>query len=53
MLDTAKLLGSPRLISLQIVGSPVEGTELNVEKKYWGGEEGDSVFQWFRVLIFY
>lgn len=43
--------GSPRLISLQIVGSPVEGTELNVEKKYWGGEEGDSVFQWFRTSL--
>ncbi|XP_020271153.1 187-kDa microtubule-associated protein AIR9 [Asparagus officinalis] len=39
--------GSPRLLSLQILGDCVEGTTLIAEKKYWGGEEGDSVFQWF------
>lgn len=42
--------GSPRLLSLQIVGTAVEGTSLGVDKKYWGGEEGDSVFRWFRVI---
>ncbi|KAJ7969079.1 187-kDa microtubule-associated protein AIR9-like [Quillaja saponaria] len=41
--------GSPRLLSLQIVGSAVEGTSLTIDKKYWGGEEGDSVFRWFRT----
>lgn len=41
--------GSPRLLSLQIVGSATEGTTLSVDKKYWGGEEGDSVFRWFRT----
>ncbi|KAF5752705.1 microtubule-associated protein [Tripterygium wilfordii] len=41
--------GSPRLLSLQIVGSVVEGTTLTVDKKYWGGDEGDSVFRWFRT----
>ncbi|GMH20814.1 hypothetical protein Nepgr_022656 [Nepenthes gracilis] len=41
--------GSPRLLSLKIIGKPVEGSTLHVEKKYWGGEEGDSVFRWFRT----
>ncbi|XP_038970512.1 187-kDa microtubule-associated protein AIR9-like [Phoenix dactylifera] len=39
--------GSPRLLSLQIIGKGVEGTTLVADKKYWGGEEGDSVFHWF------
>ncbi|XP_009597927.1 187-kDa microtubule-associated protein AIR9 [Nicotiana tomentosiformis] len=41
--------GTPRLLSLRIAGTAVEGTALNVEKKYWGGEEGDSVYRWFRT----
>ncbi|CAN1812949.1 187-kDa microtubule-associated protein AIR9 [Linum perenne] len=41
--------GSPRLLSLQIVGNAVEGTQLSINKKYWGGEEGESVFRWFRT----
>lgn len=41
--------GSPKLLSLKIVGAAVEGTVLSVDKKYWGGEEGDSVFRWFRA----
>ncbi|KAL6500611.1 187-kDa microtubule-associated protein air9 [Orobanche hederae] len=41
--------GSPRLLSLQIIGTVVEGTALNVEKKYWGGEEGESIYRWFRT----
>ncbi|XP_023003645.1 187-kDa microtubule-associated protein AIR9 [Cucurbita maxima] len=41
--------GSPRLLSLQIVGSVVEGTVLSVDKSYWGGDEGESVFRWFRT----
>lgn len=43
-------LGTPRLLSLRIAGTAVEGTTLNVEKKYWGGEEGDSIYRWFRVV---
>lgn len=45
-------LGNPRAVSLQIVGAAVEGTVLSAEKEYWGGEEGASVFRWFRVLTF-
>ncbi|KZV48806.1 hypothetical protein F511_09227 [Dorcoceras hygrometricum] len=41
--------GSPRLLSLQIIGTEVEGTTLTVEKKYWGGEEGQSIYRWFRT----
>lgn len=43
-------LGSPRLLTLQIIGTAVEGTTLDVEKKYWGGEEGESIYRWFRVF---
>lgn len=43
--------GSPKLLSLQIVGDAVEGNLLSVDKRYWGGEEGDSIFRWFRVLL--
>lgn len=41
--------GGPRLLSLEVVGTAVEGTTLSVNKQYWGGEEGDSVFRWFRT----
>ncbi|XP_020586552.1 187-kDa microtubule-associated protein AIR9, partial [Phalaenopsis equestris] len=41
------LPGNPRLLSLEIVGEGVEGTTLYAEKKYWGGEEGNSVYHWF------
>ncbi|KAL1560501.1 187-kDa microtubule-associated protein air9 [Salvia divinorum] len=41
--------GTPRLLSLQITGTGVEGTTLSAEKKYWGGEEGESVYRWFRT----
>lgn len=40
------------MLSLQIIGTAVEGTTLNVEKKYWGGEEGESIYRWFRVFEF-
>ncbi|KAG9439115.1 hypothetical protein H6P81_019280 [Aristolochia fimbriata] len=39
--------GSPRLLSLQIVGEEIEASVLTVDKKYWGGEEGASIFRWF------
>ncbi|KAJ4980259.1 hypothetical protein NE237_031096 [Protea cynaroides] len=43
--------GTPRLLSLQIVGKAIEGTKLHVDKKYWGGEEGSSVFRWFLTRL--
>lgn len=39
--------GSPRILSLKIVGDCVEGAELHLDKRYWGGEEGASKLQWF------
>eukprot|EP00249_Psilotum_nudum_P024971 c29337_g1_i1 orf=404-6085(-) len=39
--------GSPKLISLQLLGSAIEGCEIQVDKKYWGGDEGPSKLQWF------
>ncbi|XP_031505223.1 187-kDa microtubule-associated protein AIR9 isoform X2 [Nymphaea colorata] len=39
--------GSPRLLSLQILGECIEGSTLHVEKKYWGGNEGQSIFRWY------
>lgn len=45
-------VGSPRLLSLRILGSCVEGTKLTAEKKYWGGEEGSSIYRWFLVRGF-
>ncbi|KAI4312428.1 hypothetical protein MLD38_037238 [Melastoma candidum] len=41
--------GSPRLLSLHITGHPVEGNMLCVDKQYWGGEEGNSIFHWIRT----
>uniref|UniRef100_A0A1J3CLM1 187-kDa microtubule-associated protein AIR9 n=1 Tax=Noccaea caerulescens TaxID=107243 RepID=A0A1J3CLM1_NOCCA len=41
--------GNPRAVSLQVVGAAIEGTMLSAEKEYWGGEEGASVFRWFRT----
>ncbi|KAF9588966.1 hypothetical protein IFM89_017645 [Coptis chinensis] len=42
--------GSPKLISLQILGNAIEGTMLHIDKKYWGGEEGSSIIHWFRIM---
>lgn len=39
------------MLSLNIVGNAVEGTTLKIDKMYWGGEEGDSVYRWLRVLL--
>ncbi|KAL2930498.1 hypothetical protein RDABS01_035908 [Bienertia sinuspersici] len=41
--------GTPRLISLEIAGKFVEGSALVADKLYWGGEEGESAFRWFRT----
>ena len=42
-------VGFPKLQSLQILGDPIEGGKLHVEKTYWGGIEGFSKLQWFLV----
>ncbi|CAM6071507.1 unnamed protein product [Sphagnum tenellum] len=39
--------GFPTMLSLHILGEPIEGQELHMEKEYWGGEEGHSKVQWF------
>lgn len=36
----------PTLMSLQVIGNPIEGADLHVDKKYWGGSEGFSKIQW-------
>jgi hypothetical protein len=43
------LSGSPKLLSLKILGDTIEGGELHVEKTYWGGIEGSSKLRWFLV----
>ncbi|GJU67307.1 187-kDa microtubule-associated protein AIR9 isoform X1 [Tanacetum coccineum] len=45
--------GSPRLLSLQVAGTAVEGKTLHVKKQYWGGEEGDSIFRWVKGACFF
>ncbi|PKA57004.1 hypothetical protein AXF42_Ash002308 [Apostasia shenzhenica] len=40
------LPGNPKLLVLRLVGEGVEGSTLLAKKKYWGGEEGDSVYRW-------
>lgn len=38
----------PECEAIKIVGSLVEGGQLEVDVAYIGGDEGDSVFQWLR-----
>ncbi|KAL5977389.1 hypothetical protein ACLOJK_021735 [Asimina triloba] len=44
-------VGEPRICLGQerILGKAIEGTTLQAEKKYWGGDEGNSIFHWFLV----
>ncbi|GBG65468.1 hypothetical protein CBR_g51063 [Chara braunii] len=39
----------PTITSLRVRGNAIEGAELVAEKEYFGGHEGDSVYQWFMV----
>ncbi|KAG6542402.1 hypothetical protein Mapa_016231 [Marchantia paleacea] len=39
--------GNPKITSIRIMGTPIEGEELYLEKEYWGGEEGASRLQWY------
>ncbi|KAH7307676.1 hypothetical protein KP509_22G071800 [Ceratopteris richardii] len=41
--------GLPKLLSLKILGDPIEGENLMIERTYWGGIEGPSRIQWFRA----
>ncbi|MCO5613275.1 hypothetical protein L7F22_067551 [Adiantum nelumboides] len=40
--------GIPKLLSLDIVGDPVEGSLLHIVKSYFGGQEGISKIQWLQ-----
>eukprot|EP00897_Mesotaenium_endlicherianum_P001273 jgi/Mesen1/1173/ME000124S00209 len=41
------LPGLPRISKLRISGQPAEGSELRVNKDYFGGDEGASTIQWY------
>ncbi|KAL6880549.1 hypothetical protein ACP4OV_012114 [Aristida adscensionis] len=38
--------GMPTLLSLELTGEAIEGTTMVANRKYWGGEEGDTIFHW-------
>ncbi|TKW30421.1 hypothetical protein SEVIR_2G035700v4 [Setaria viridis] len=38
--------GMPTLLSLEVTGEAIEGTTMVASKRYWGGEEGDTMFRW-------
>ncbi|EPY34459.1 leucine-richprotein [Angomonas deanei] len=40
--------GEPECESIKIIGNLTEGSELEVEVVYSGGQEGDSFYQWLR-----
>ncbi|EPY22168.1 leucine-rich repeat protein [Strigomonas culicis] len=40
--------GEPECESIKIIGNLLEGSELEVDVHYVGGEEGDSFYQWLR-----
>ncbi|KAF7138111.1 hypothetical protein RHSIM_Rhsim07G0133800 [Rhododendron simsii] len=46
------LLLKPLALVFHFCSTTVEGSTLTVDKKYWGGKEGNSVFRWFRVSPF-
>ncbi|KAK7198414.1 leucine-rich repeat protein [Novymonas esmeraldas] len=39
---------TPECRSIKIIGSLAEGSQLEVDVEYYGGEEGDSFYQWLR-----
>ncbi|KAJ7530247.1 hypothetical protein O6H91_15G086300 [Diphasiastrum complanatum] len=43
--------GPPKLLRLKILGDAIEGSMLQVDKEYCGGEEGYSKLQWFLVYL--
>ncbi|KQK21044.1 187-kDa microtubule-associated protein AIR9 [Brachypodium distachyon] len=38
--------GSPIILSLELNGEIIEGTTMVANRRYWGGEEGDTIFRW-------
>ncbi|CCW60340.1 unnamed protein product [Phytomonas sp. EM1] len=42
--------GVPECESIKIIGNLYEGSQLEVEVVYTGGEQGDSVYQWLRKV---
>ncbi|OEL27617.1 187-kDa microtubule-associated protein AIR9 [Dichanthelium oligosanthes] len=38
--------GMPTILSLEVTGEAIEGTTMVASKRYWGGEEGDTMFRW-------
>ncbi|KAJ1287736.1 hypothetical protein BS78_02G033400 [Paspalum vaginatum] len=38
--------GMPTLLSLEVTGEAIEGATMFASKRYWGGEEGDTIFRW-------
>jgi hypothetical protein len=47
--SVALLSGMPTLLSLEVTGDAIEGTTMFASKRYWGGEEGDTMFRWILV----
>eukprot|EP00899_Mesostigma_viride_P010148 jgi/Mesvir1/19134/Mv12871-RA.1 len=39
----------PQVLGVKILGTPLEGSELRLEKTYFGGTEGKSQFQWLQI----
>lgn len=37
------------LLSLELTGEAIEGRTLVANRRYWGGEEGDTTFRWILV----
>ncbi|WVZ61871.1 hypothetical protein U9M48_011679 [Paspalum notatum var. saurae] len=38
--------GMPTLLSLEVTGEAIEGATMFASKRYWGGEEGETMFRW-------
>ncbi|KAL5197898.1 hypothetical protein ABZP36_001410 [Zizania latifolia] len=38
--------GRPTLLSLELTGEAIEGTTMIANRRYWGGEEGKTIFHW-------
>uniref|UniRef100_A0A0E0AFR8 Uncharacterized protein n=1 Tax=Oryza glumipatula TaxID=40148 RepID=A0A0E0AFR8_9ORYZ len=40
------ILGRPTILSLELTGEAIEGTTMVASRRYWGGEEGETIFRW-------
>jgi hypothetical protein len=41
--------GRPTILSLELTGEAIEGTTMVASRRYWGGEEGETIFRWILV----